>query len=889
MRAWARALALLAPLASACGAPKESLEVSVEASGCEAVRARGTCVAGTDPVRVRALAPPGALVRVACDAPSAPTLARGGAGEALTLGDVGRCGALVVEVEHRGAFGRARVPLGAASPGRRAVDEATRLRAQAKLDEASALLVPLLRSADLPARAAATSLEARIALARGRLDDAERGLRDAMQLHAQADETSAEAHDAFALSFALLHAGKIDAARDVLDAIAPRLAGYPDGQAELPYYRSLIAAEVSDLRTALREADAAMSRARSLGLDELERRMKPHVADVLQRLGDDRGGRALFEESVRAAPEGSCAEARVRANFGWFLLVQAERGDAQAALDAVEHLARASARFASCGAQLDGALVRLNLALAQLEAGDVGDAAKTRAGLGGAPSGRERPWRVALDAAIAIEEGRPRDALALADELSAHATGLPALGLRAELLRARALERTRDAQAAEAAYARAERLVDALVRAAPLTRGRAEIASASDTATRARLSLLVERRALDQAADAARRSRGRVLASLRWLEREGSLAPEARTRFESDLATYRALRDEASAEQASTWELSTDELASAHERAAVRDRAMEQLLDHALAELGPGAPATLRPPDPGELFLVMHPGRSGWLVLAQDPAGTSAALLAELPDPGANPRAIADALLVPFADRLARATHVRVLPYGASRRIDVHALPFGGRPLGALKIVSYGVDAPSARAGTHQGTALVVSDPTGDLASARAEGLAAARSAMAITSDVTHLTGTATTRASVLAALARASSLHWAGHGAFVEGNAWDSALPLAGGQRLLAADVLAAPRVPRDVVLTGCETGRIAGAGADALGLAQAFVLAGAAHVVAATRPVDDALAARFADALHDGETDLALAYRKAIARSWAETEGGAPSDWATFRLFVP
>jgi CHAT domain-containing protein len=106
--------------------------------------------------------------------------------------------------------------------------------------------------------------------------------------------------------------------------------------------------------------------------------------------------------------------------------------------------------------------------------------------------------------------------------------------------------------------------------------------------------------------------------------------------------------------------------------------------------------------------------------------------------------------------------------------------------------------------------------------------------------------------------------LHYAGHGE-AGGGLWDTGLPLAD-DRLTLSDVLASPAVPREVWLLGCETAHVDATG-TALALADAFVAAGAAHVVATTEPLDDAAALELLDPTLVGrsvEERLRAAYRR-------------------------
>jgi cellulose synthase operon protein C len=129
-----------------------------------------------------------------------------------------------------------------------------------------------------------------------------------------------------------------------------------------------------------------------------------------------------------------------------------------------------------------------------------------------------------------------------------------------------------------------------------------------------------------------------------------------------------------------------------------------------------------------------------------------------------------------------------------------------------------------------------------------------------------------------------------AGHGAFAGRGGWGSELRLAGGARLSVGDLLALPRAPRRVVLSACEGGRAEpGAALEGLGLAQAFVVAGAGEVIAANRPIGDAATEAFMADLYRqlaAGTEPAAALREAQL-AWHQRAPAA--DWASFRLFLP
>ena len=92
----------------------------------------------------------------------------------------------------------------------------------------------------------------------------------------------------------------------------------------------------------------------------------------------------------------------------------------------------------------------------------------------------------------------------------------------------------------------------------------------------------------------------------------------------------------------------------------------------------------------------------------------------------------------------------------------------------------------------------------------------------------------------------------------------------------------------PAIVVLSGCETGvHDLGSGDETVGLVRAFMVAGAARVVASLWPVDDVVAAvfmaRFYASLRHGDAP-ATALR--LAQTDVMREHPHPFFWAAFTL---
>lgn len=132
--------------------------------------------------------------------------------------------------------------------------------------------------------------------------------------------------------------------------------------------------------------------------------------------------------------------------------------------------------------------------------------------------------------------------------------------------------------------------------------------------------------------------------------------------------------------------------------------------------------------------------------------------------------------------------------------------------------------------------------------------------------------GRAATARAALTAMDGADVVHIAAHGRFRADAPMLSSVELSGGP-LFGYDVRSLRRAPRRVVLAACESGRAAVRQGAAIGLALAFLRAGAATVIASTRTVPDRETMRLVTALHDG---LAEGLRPASALADAQAEHG-------------
>ncbi len=790
------------------------------------------------------------------------------------------------------------LPLAPARAKPTSVREASELRTAGKLADARARL-----EADLPrARTAGDEVAvlgalARIALAEGRDDDVDRLFDQSIRAGEAAGRFSEAADDAFAQVFSLLGRVRLVEARRVLAHAATLSSRYPDGAARVRYYTASILAMSMQSREALAECRQAEDETARLGLVRLQRMAQQYEASILDDLGRVDDALAILDAQRRAfEPDMEpCDLADLLGTRGVVATHARDLGSA----DARAWLQRALDTYrTSCPASYDPArIANLEgyLARAELRGGRLDEAEKhLRASGDAAPHPRVE---VALDrlltrAEVLLARKRASGALASWDEMAAVARGIGnddflrlALDGRARALSA--LHRDADALAAlEQAAAITERL---LVRI-PLGEGRESFAAEQERDDTRRVELLVALKRPGDAVREALRIRSRVLDALENTHRLGALPRAAADEWLEAVGAYRREREALEHEGAEDWKLSKESLAATAGKRAARADAARASLDAALARVLRD-PTKRRQPAaaPRDATLALVPTEHGWWGLLTTGDKTRVELLGPI-DPSASPERLGAAILGPFGPELASATRLAVVALGAARTIDVHALPWNGAPLLAKMPVVYptdrGAPPPVDPAAV---SVLVVGDPTSDLPFARREvDAVTAQLRAAGEAHVAVLTGAAATGAAVRAGLGSARLFHYAGHGKFAGRDGWQSALPLADHSELTVADILAMPRAPEAVVLLGCETARTSGeAQAEGLGLAQAFLVAGASAVVASTRTVDDAASAAIASALYEhlrSGGDVAEALRAAQIDAWKK----GVADFGAFRALV-
>ena len=775
---------------------------------------------------------------------------------------------------------------------------------------ALAKLKEVMERASPACQAQAVALEARIELRRNAPDRAIARLREAMRRNQRAGRLSDAVKDGFALSFALaLKIHDFAGARQVLDEVASVLSskGADDDEARagLFYYRAVVAIEAGDLRASLQGLVEASIRSDRLELAQYAFAVRHKQADVLLRLGRVADARQRLEDLL--AKEGPsldpCTRAMLLDAYGWTLLRARNARESKEGPDPQPSLHEARRLYQRCKSPALEANVLVNLALAAVESGHLDEAAARLAEVRAVDPRSDayvESWQQDVEGRLVLGRGDFAAAQQIYDAMLAVARPRSQARWRALIGRAQALEGQSRHDEAIADYRASEDVLEAQQVMIPIHEGRGTFFSFGDHEQGARrlVERLYDRERVDEAVHAARRARARVLSMLRAPDIIFGLSPKRRAVWEREIGVYRHIRDQI--EQAiEALSVAPGDEREAQKRALNRlERQAEQAIDRAYQSLGllSGLPEKRARPVADEVLLMYHPIDSGWLGFAVTVDSTVAQRLPKIDDRvlDAQPAQLSQILLAPFRAQIDAAQSIKVLGYGGLQSIDFHALPWKDGVLLDHAPVVYGLDLPliewSPKPPSSPHRALLVIDPRGNLRGARRAGRSARSSILTWPGwHVDPLYQRAATPEAVLEGLRRADLFHYAGHGLFAGHEGWHSKLALADRRGLTMGDILASHSLPARVILSGCSTAQTdLTAAAPTLGLAHAFVVAGAREVIATARPVQDRFAAELSDALYAQRIDH-LSLPVALRHAQRALRHRHPSHWAAYRVLVP
>lgn len=769
----------------------------------------------------------------------------------------------------------------------RVLAEAEALRGKGDWEGVESLLIPWVSDPRPGVRGKVIGKLGRVARSRGEVDRAVNLLYEAIALDREAGDDAAEGADGLALAYTLMVSTRsLDEASDVLTFVGPAASRDPKIKAMAPYYEGLLAYETGDYGEALR----LFRISRSLAVETNQARHRADTAQVeanlLVKLGRFAESEALFRDLMSPIPPdyGPCDRANLFTNVGFAaLLTRRSMGETSAA-DPRATLEGAYRLYVTTCRDLDLVANALtNLALAAHARGDKESARRylhdARAAEGGTDA-KVTAYQLQVEAEQALGEGK--EGLARAEALYetmgrlAAVTRLRAFAIEASLGKALVLEAKGARDEADNAYREARSSLGRWLDMVPLGEGWDTFLSTLSWVTARWVEALLKRpNGARDAFMAAGEGYAQERSALLGLSATEALTSEERAARRREVERYRRARESLEATlQGLSWATPSEELSAAlgryHEGLeALRLGSVPRIKAPLLAP-GVRAPA----PAQDEVQIVYAKLPRGWIGLAASADGVVKHDVSPS-EPSA--------LVKPFLGLFAGKKRITARALGALGAVDLHATPELGAPL----VYRLGLDR-APRAPSSGAKVVMVIDPSGDYPAMAREAEIARRALEGRGLAVKALAGEAATRGAVLEALEDPSVdlFYYLGHAAFEGRDGERSALWLAGYGRLTVTDVLAARRVPLRVVLAGCEAGR-----SSAVGVAHAFVMAGAASVVAASRPVDAGFAARFVRGLAEeqGEDpfgDPAAAAAR-VGRSMRQKEPS--SDWASFRVIVP
>ncbi len=767
--------------------------------------------------------------------------------------------------------------------------------AKAKRYEAaeSSLLSTLDTGLSSGERGRALALLGQISFLAGEISEGQDLLRRSLPLLQQSGDLQQHFDSATVLVHSLLARDQgLEEARALLDGL-PRNWGAPGEVAYYDaYYRGTLAVVTGDARGALERLEEAVDLAKRTGSVAYQQAAEEMVALQLQQIGRRKEAAASLEALVeQAVIEGyHCRQAGLLNNLGWNGLLSLEAGHATG--DPLDPLHRALRILdTNCTEDLPKRRnVLLNIALAELLGGnpEAAESALAKASEVGGETGLQRLlWRREIEGRLALAQGRPREALQRYRDLRrlAEATLVPEAVWRAWVGQALSRWAAGDLEGARQDFQRSEAQLEKEILLVPMQEGRESFIAQRERVNSRYLALLLQMGRRDEALRQARLGRIRLLRGLNRSIRLQGLAQEQKLVWASFVADFQAERALMDGVAADDWRLPADALEGIRRERAGARRLLAKKLDTVLAFLepeNPGELADLELPG-GAIALIFHPLEKGWVVFARHGGETEVVTPACGSQRGVE---LASCLLQPLKGKLAGASEIRILAAGELRGVDFQALPFGEGVLLEVAPIVYDLDLGAVVGKNLPTSAVVVADPAGNLPQARGEARNVGRLLEGRVA-VRHFWGLKASREAIASALPEVELFHFAGHATFEGRGGWRTYLPLSEGGRLSLEDILLLQRVPRWVVLSGCETAR---SGSDeevveSLGLAQAFLAAGTQAVLAAVRPVEDRVAAEMVEIFYPLWLE-GMAGPAALRQAQLELRERRPrGDWSSFR----
>jgi tetratricopeptide (TPR) repeat protein len=591
--------------------------------------------------------------------------------------------------------------------------------------------------------------------------------------------------------------------------------------------------------------------ARRLGLHEYHASAVIQHATALAALGRFEEAKALADEAEAALPPDDPLRPEIRSNAAWVQILRRE--DEPSLPDPSPTLRELAAHYERTGEEGRANGVRLNLAIVASQSHDFAAAERALASIDRselADTAEQVFWEL-VTARIAEQRRDTADAREHLERarLLAELGSDDELQLRARLARA-GLELTLgNTRQARHELEQAEHVEDRIALGISPSEGRSTFSSARRHDRARHVELLLALGERDAALCTVLGARARPMRSL--AAQASRPDPALRRRQDELLVRHLELRTALAERTRESWDLPADELLALRQRSDRELEALDALLAEAMT-LGEHEPPTWRCDDvrsaaPAEGLATMHPattpGRWWWFF---DRAAAIEVVEVELegasPDDAAAAERGATRALerLAAAGRLAGLRMLTVVPLGVFATVDLHALT----PVQDLEVqYSVGLGRPD-RVVTAAPSVGVLVGASANLREPRAEaatvGEAMRDAGWSVIDPWAPTTGPQPTL------------LHYAGHGHHGGTTGWDSYLVLADGE-LRPKQIIAHGRSPAIVVLGACDAGTSDPGVIDGgMNMATAFVLAGAALVIAPQRSVDDHDARALAELLY-------------------------------------
>ncbi len=758
------------------------------------------------------------------------------------------------------------------------------LRDAGELEQALATLNHVLPTLAHPERVEAQELEGDLAFLRGDVQGAVEAYGRGARLAAGEGKARKASTMAQRIVYACTALEPDEACVQAwLDFDAGWVASDPEQSLLHDYYRALFSAQIRDRRAAERGFTSVIERAHALGLLAVRVSALVEVMLLAAEVGD---WAAVARHRAQAEAVDLSLSTSMRAQIhnavGWMLLLAHARGrdDLPSPTSALERALALASGDDAVSLRLRTTL-KLNLAYDALLDDDLDRALRwlTSFEQDSPLHADERMWAALLRARVEASRGKLEAARRTFAEVAREAPqlGEPELAWHAHVGMAEVF--ARQGRTAEA-VSRHEEAAGILERELPkiaLGAGRAHYLAERSQSTQRHVRLLLDADRVDDALCVVRRARSRSLRVVARSIRAGHDAARS-------LREYREGRARLERDLEAAWMLPTDRAEARLVELRAARLELRRTLDREVFA-GSSAPVrtceTFPSPSPGQVSLYYTELDEGWVGFAATAGTTTIRRLGARPG-STSPQALATWLVQPFADVLADATSLRIVASSSVHTVRFSQLPdpsFPDRRLGQRLAVVYGLDVPTGSISRAEPAPALVIVPPSNLDAAVAERDAVVAALGGSADRVRILDGDDASGAAVRRALSETDLAHFVGHATYA-GKGWGGGLQLARGDVFEVEDVFALRRVPRVLVLAGCETGRADELSmAGGMSLAHAFVLAGASTVVAAEERVADvataAMARPFYEALRSGNS---AARALELARAAVATDGLEP-----------